>query len=158
MQDHMKQRLIGAITIMSLAVIFLPVIFDGSGNSRLPDIKLDIPARPELIIDQHLEDLPKRGEENIKHYYGEIDLQSFGSGWVAQTGIFADRDSANKHIFELLQHGYKATFRELKNNSGTQYIVEIGPHEHKKVIEDMAQNIKQAMSIEVSVKERTVTR
>ena len=153
MQDHVKQRLIGAITIISLAVIFLPLIFDGSGDSDLPGVKLDVPARPQLIFDQHFTGLPA-GEGGVKQLREEIDLRNLNGGWVVQTGIFDDEDSAKAQVIELLRHGYKAR-RTIVNDAGApKFVVEVGPERDKLLMADLAQRIEEDLKIAVTVKEQ----
>ena len=43
----MKQRLVGAIVLVALAVIFLPMLLDGSGRPEQVDVRMDIPEEPE---------------------------------------------------------------------------------------------------------------
>ena len=47
MEPQLKQRLVGIAVIFSLAVIFLPMILDGSGQQR-KSFEIEVPARPEL--------------------------------------------------------------------------------------------------------------
>jgi DedD protein len=47
MDQNTKQRLVGITVIFALAVIFLPMILDGSGVKRKP-LKVDIPASFQL--------------------------------------------------------------------------------------------------------------
>ena len=63
MNEAMKQRLVGAIVLGCLAIIFLPILLDGEGvtptamNTSIPDSPpfpepLEIePQRPEIISD-----------------------------------------------------------------------------------------------------------
>lgn len=44
MNDQLKQRLVGAIVLVSLAVIILPEIFKGDGNAL---VDKDVPAEPD---------------------------------------------------------------------------------------------------------------
>ena len=50
MDQQLKQRLVGAAVIFSLAVIFLPMLLDGSGN-RGRMLKNEIPSAP--VIDSY---------------------------------------------------------------------------------------------------------
>lgn len=43
----MKQRLVGAVVLVALAVIFLPMLLDGSGQSGPRDVAIDIPDQPQ---------------------------------------------------------------------------------------------------------------
>lgn len=47
LESILKQRLVGAIVLVALAVIFLPMLLDGSGRSGPRDVAIDIPERPE---------------------------------------------------------------------------------------------------------------
>jgi len=47
MDGAVKQRLVGAAVLVVLAVIFLPMVFDGADDRRSESIDLDIPAEPE---------------------------------------------------------------------------------------------------------------
>jgi DedD protein len=48
MDKVLKQRLIGASILIALAVIFLPMLFDGGEEERAPrQLALDLPERPE---------------------------------------------------------------------------------------------------------------
>ncbi len=43
----LKQRLVGAIVLVALAVIFLPMLLDGSGQSGPRDIAIELPPEPQ---------------------------------------------------------------------------------------------------------------
>lgn len=43
----MKQRVVGAIVLVALAVIFLPMLLDGSGRPGRVDLEVEIPEEPE---------------------------------------------------------------------------------------------------------------
>lgn len=47
MESTLKQRLVGAIVLVALAVIFLPMLLDGSGQSGPRDVAIDIPEQPQ---------------------------------------------------------------------------------------------------------------
>lgn len=48
MNKQIKQRLIGAVVLVSLAVIFIPMLLDGGTNSTMPRFGSNIPAQPEF--------------------------------------------------------------------------------------------------------------
>jgi len=43
----LKQRVVGAIVLVALAVIFLPMLLDGSGRPDRVDMSVEIPAEPD---------------------------------------------------------------------------------------------------------------
>ncbi len=47
MQQRHKQRLVGAVVILALAVIFLPMILRGPVEHRSLDVAVDVPPRPD---------------------------------------------------------------------------------------------------------------
>ena len=47
MDPALKQRLVGAVVLVALAVIFLPMLLDGSGAREQLDEEIAIPEKPE---------------------------------------------------------------------------------------------------------------
>lgn len=47
MNEKLKQRLVGAIVLVSLAVIFIPMMLDGGESSSMPMFGSNIPDRPD---------------------------------------------------------------------------------------------------------------
>lgn len=48
MEQRHKQRLIGAVVVVALAVIFLPMVLQGPVDRGTTDMAMDIPPRPEV--------------------------------------------------------------------------------------------------------------
>lgn len=51
MEERLKQRLVGAVVLVSLAVVFVPILFDmpGETNGEMPtDLISEIPERPQV--------------------------------------------------------------------------------------------------------------
>ncbi len=53
MNEKLKQRLVGAVVLVSLAVIFIPMMLDGGERSSMPMFGSNIPEKP----DYHFEPL-----------------------------------------------------------------------------------------------------
>jgi cell division septation protein DedD len=59
MDSSLKQRLVGAIVLIALAVIFLPMLVKGPApDSGVSDVSLEIPAQPGGTGDSATRDLP----------------------------------------------------------------------------------------------------
>jgi DedD protein len=58
MDMSLKQRLIGAIVLIALAVIFVPMLLDGSGHKEQIAMGLNIPPEPEFKFEEPLPSLP----------------------------------------------------------------------------------------------------
>ena len=63
MNERMKQRLVGAVVLVSLAVIFIPMLLDGGDEGGMPMFGSNIPEQP----DYHFEplDIPLEPVEPI---------------------------------------------------------------------------------------------
>lgn len=47
MNEHMKQRLVGAAVLVSLAVIFIPMLLDGGEKGGMPVFGSNVPEKPD---------------------------------------------------------------------------------------------------------------
>jgi len=67
METTLKQRLIGAAVIIALAVIFVPMILDGSGRQESVALNMEVPPEPTFTFESDLPDAKKLDElEPIK--------------------------------------------------------------------------------------------
>jgi len=57
METTLKQRLIGAAVIIALAVIFVPMILDGSGRQESVTLNMENPPEPTFTFDSDLPDI-----------------------------------------------------------------------------------------------------
>lgn len=48
MNQQIKQRLVGAAVLVSLAVIFIPMLLDGGNHSSIPRFGSNVPSQPEF--------------------------------------------------------------------------------------------------------------
>ncbi|MEG2939974.1 MAG: SPOR domain-containing protein [Thermomonas sp.] len=59
MDTSLKQRLVGAVVLVALAVIFLPMLVKGPApDSGVSDVPLDVPAEPDAADGMVTQDLP----------------------------------------------------------------------------------------------------
>lgn len=77
MDDGLKQRLIGALVLIAIAVIFLPSLFSGEHGRRL-DTRTQIPPAPEtkvVVIEQPkpIADMPKAPKPEAMYQLLEED-------------------------------------------------------------------------------------
>lgn len=55
-EDRLKQRLVGAVVLVALAVIFIPMLLSGGRNMEMPVFGSNVPDRSEKIKNiQHLD-------------------------------------------------------------------------------------------------------
>lgn len=58
MDDRLKRRLVGAVVLIALGVIFIPMILDGSGRSSRLSMDVEIPPAPVYEVPDRLPPLP----------------------------------------------------------------------------------------------------
>ena len=61
----LKQRLVGAVVLIALAVIFLPMLLDGSGRSGHVSMEMEIPPEPAYDVPSRLPPLPEPESEPV---------------------------------------------------------------------------------------------
>ena len=168
MDDGLKQRLVGALVLTGLAVIFLPSLFkrddviavdDSSRIPPSPDVKpivIPEPTRPENIAPAPPPEQAFQPEEEtpppspvVTETAEPPDLDSTGiaEAWTVQVASFAEPERAKKLKDELLATDYKSYLRVLKTDKGEVTRVFIGPH----IDRQTALVIKQKVDEELSV-------
>lgn len=90
MKEATKQRIVGTVVLLALALIFLPIIFDGNGSyqapvaSRIPDppvipvLPEPEPSRPQIIADEvepaeATEETASAGTDAVQDAPAEVD-------------------------------------------------------------------------------------
>ena len=60
MEQHIKQRLLGTVVLVSIAVIVLPLLLDGEGYRTMQSIEVDMPQKPPFEYRQEGFTIPLR--------------------------------------------------------------------------------------------------
>lgn len=167
MNSITKQRVVGALVLIALAVIIIPLVFDFSEkhlvdtHSLIPEmpqiepIVVSEPVRPEGIA-------PAKPDDEIFQFGVEDPAQSeslddespslaadgLPVSWVLQVGSFKNKEAAEKLVVALNQDGYKSFLRKKSGANGQLSQVFVGPKVlKKKLIEE-----KTAIDIKYKVK------
>lgn len=80
MEQHLKQRILGAVVIVSLAAVFLPIVFDGEGYQQLSRVDLDAPLTPRISFDQSFPELRDPKVVSTREQISVQDLASTARG------------------------------------------------------------------------------
>lgn len=148
--NNLKQRIVGALVLIALAIIFIPLVFDFSGSRQvdtgsqippMPDIKAETvpePVKPENIT-------PAKSDEDIFQFGVETKEQGSALNeeapkledglpvsWVLQIGSFRDKSAADTLVKQLLNDGYQAFIRVTKKDGANLSRVFVGPKVLKK--------------------------
>ena len=169
----LKYRIVGAAVLLSLAVIFVPMVLDGSGQKSVTKVDLDIPPEPTLIFSDELEqqvqtpapeytqsspdknqvksDLAKNVvPENVVDKSVKPELLS----WVVQVGAFGEESKAVALQETLVKSGYDVVIDHSSNNDKTIYRVKVGPV----ISQDKATKLQNRLRKELKLESAFVTR
>jgi DedD protein len=110
MDQNTKQRLVGITVIFALAVIFLPMILDGSGVQR-ETLTVDIPVSFEL-------DENPEFEQKIVELHASVDgLPTIHSGFIDEQSVVIDERVGGE--VEALAELNKSKSDQAKNRTET---------------------------------------
>ena len=168
----MKQRVIGALVLIALVVILLPMLLNFDGEYTV-DSRSQIPARPGIVPIEI--PLPKRvaehkGTKNADQMFrfndsrqeaksrveSGVTLREETSGltgegvpksWILQVGSFVEADKAKLLTEGLLDDHYRAYSRRSTTDSGSIYRVYVGPKISKKDMLDEKTAIEQKYKV-----------
>jgi DedD protein len=147
----MKQRLVGAIVLGCLSIIFIPILLDGEGvrspetrsniptPSAIPVVPAFEPVRPIVLADTEEINIPVPEleidnsearvsfEENLPDEIPQLSTTGIPKSWSVRLASFGDAGNAEALLNRLLQNGYKAYSRLLDSSQGVLTAVYIGP-------------------------------
>ncbi len=143
MDDGLKQRIIGAIVLLAIAVIFIPVMFDKERIAPV-DKKTKIPSAPHMEIDSI--EPPKKiivseqaksaaeifvpDDEILVDQTPEkpsINKKGVPNSWVIQAASFLHQKHAEEFRDRLVTDGYLAFTRDVETEKGKMVRVYVGP-------------------------------
>ncbi len=175
MDSTLKYRIVGATVLLSLAVIFIPMILDGSGQESVTKIDMEMPPEPTLVFSDELdgqvqtpapehtysgEDAEARHNDTdaanniVPEVVVKADTKSELLSWVVQVGAFGEKQKALNMQKQLVDAGYDALV-EVGSNKGKDYFrVKVGPV----ISQDEATKIRDALRKKMKLEAAFVTR
>jgi len=142
MNQALKQRLVGAVVLVALAVIFLPALFNGGRPKQLDTLK-DVPPMPvvtSLVVQEPtrpkgiaqdsavpasemyaMEPKPTNAIEKIHQVTQSVvssgqpsnNKKGIPNAWVLQVGVFSEATKAEALKKSLQAKGYRAFTRTI---------------------------------------------
>lgn len=143
LDDGLKQRLIGAIVLLSLTVIFLPVVFDREPIEPV-DRSSQIPPPPEIFTVDIIEpentepvDMAPAPEQmyvpdeskpvSLNSEPAGLDDRGVPRSWVLQVASFHQAEHAENLRAKLVEKGFPAYVRKVQIQQQTSTRVLVGP-------------------------------
>ena len=165
MDQKLKQRLTGAVVLVSLAVIFVPVILEGPRDEwaprdhtipEPPDLGYSEPAELPLPMPVPAGGKPQHGGDDaaipatvpeppaapaprpvVKAPTPTSEIQSLATGWYVQVGSFSKTDNADRLRDRLRAAGQPAHRQAVKTGQVTGYRVLVGPSKTRPLAEKL---------------------
>jgi len=155
-EKALKQRLTGAIILVILGVIFIPLLLDGAGHHARFSKDVDIPPEPVIKIKswEELKEIPANGSlvsiqsEKVAKPKStpakpakKISKPSINA-WALQLGSFSQQTNALVLRDQLRAKGYRAFVEKSGKSGKTSFKVRVGPDLDRSKIEKIAKKLK----------------
>jgi len=166
MEQPLKQRLIGATIVISLAVIFVPM-FIGNEPQYVETVLIEIPDAPESLESKILP-LPEQSNDIM----AEVKISKnqpvkvikpkipnppkqktveVPNSWVIQMGSFSDKKNADNMAEQLKVAGYQAFVEKASVNNNEIFRVRVGPELSKESADRMSIKILKEQGVEKAI-------
>ena len=156
MEAHLQQRIVGAIVLVTLGVIFIPALLDGSGykSRQVQNIKVKekpvfpplnqktvkpVPTPVEKIKTAQLEAQKADPKQPAKK-----PIKSF----ALQVGTFDSNENAEKMRNQMRKAGYTAFVHKSTSKGKASYRVRIGPELERSVLDKIKADLKKSKKID----------
>jgi DedD protein len=159
METQLQQRIVGAIVLVTLGVIFIPALLDGSGyrSRQVQDIEIkDKPEFPPLsqkklkpVVTPLTEikvEQDKALKADVKKPHKKV-IKSF----ALQVGTFSSNENAEKLRNTLRKAGYTTFVHKSVSKGKTSYKVRVGPELERSVLEKWKKALKKSHKIDAYV-------
>ena len=156
MEAPLKQRIVGAIVLVTLGVIFIPALLDGSGYKSRQVQDIEIKEKPDFppLSNKRVEPVPTPIDD-IKKQQSKVlaadpkkphkqPIRSF----ALQVGTFGSNENAMKLQNQLHKAGYTTFIHKTVSKDKTSYKVRIGPELERSKLDKIKVKIKKSHKID----------
>jgi DedD protein len=162
MEEGLKKRLIGAAVLASLAVIFVPMLFEDP-PARPPPLP-PLPEQPPLqdFASEMLREevpavtplAPPAAEDDDTTEVASVKPRTGLSAWVVQVGSFSSRENAEKLVARLREAKLPTPDPELVDIRGERYYrVRVGPVIERSEAEGMLEQVNSIAKTKAQVRQ-----
>ena len=165
MDAKLKQRMVGAVILTSLAIILLPLLLDGTEENRV-SIANTIPAPPKIdlrditvqSVMRKIEQMEQASEARLpKEVVDEtnydaapdhiLDKNQLPVNWSLQIASFQNENNATRLRAQLRGQNYRSYILHANTNDGETYRVFVGPSSSKETLVQMNQKIEAKLKL-----------
>ena len=141
MNENLKNRIVGVAIIIALAVIIIPMLFQGTGQKALKF--KEIKNQEEIVFkySEEVEELYQDKSLNIKTIKNNLDTKiinykdlknkkdnnSSTKKWIIKVGSYSKKLNAEKQIQNLSDKKHQSFIMKSEKDNKIFYSVNIGP-------------------------------
>lgn len=155
----MQQRLLGAILLVALGVIFIPVFLDGSGFKSRQGRSIEMPAEPEFpplseirlkpVVPTRIKEEPAPSTvKKPESRKPKTELKQPVKAFALQVSTVTIKNNAYSLRDKLRKSGYSAYVETRTRNGKTSYRVRIGPELDKSRLEQMKKTLSKEQGLD----------
>jgi len=152
----LQQRIVGAIVLVTLGVIFIPALLDGSGykSRQVQDVEVkDKPEFPPLSqkklkpVSTPIEQIKKQQGEARSADPKKVHENKIRS-FALQVGTFGSNENAEKMRNKMRKQGYAAYVQKSSDKGKSSYKVRIGPELERSILDKLKKDLKKSHKID----------
>ncbi|MCC6206642.1 MAG: SPOR domain-containing protein [Gammaproteobacteria bacterium] len=158
-RPNLQHRLVGALVLIALAVIVVPLVLDFDAEQLHLSARDNIPEQPR---DFHIEEVPLAtsgdavppGDAEPAASASSTEPPAAGrpAAWVVQAGSFSSEENARALRDQLRAKGYKAVFIDREVVDGKPVLrVRIGPEMERARSEQVREKVARDMKLNAVV-------
>ncbi|MGB1239022.1 MAG: SPOR domain-containing protein [Pseudomonadales bacterium] len=147
----MKKQIVGALALIFIVIVFLPLFFTGDGYTER-HLDSVIPERPKTQTFENISPVLKPLQETVEvapasaptQDTPQLDTEGVPVAWTLQLASFRDESNARALRKQLLKAGHKVYTRA----SGDIVKVYVGPELQKKRLEVLKAGLKNEFGLD----------
>jgi len=159
MEAPLQQRIVGAIVLVTLGVIFIPALLDGSGYKSRQVQDIEIKEKPKFppLTQKKVKPIPTPLQDNKKAQLKQqkADTKPLHKkpikSFALQVGTFTGNENAEKMRDQMRKAGYSAFVHKSKVKGKITYKVRIGPELERSVLDKIKADLKKSKKIDAYV-------
>ena len=145
--NGLKQRIIGALVLVSLAVIFVPMMFDEPHSERETST-IQIPEEPPFPeVEMPEPETTEPPEYQQKKPASAEFTRSLDGAWVVQLGSFGSAENARRLREQVRERGYSSHLQSVTRGDVELTRVFSGPFAEKAEAERAKQALDKAFGL-----------
>lgn len=159
MEAPLQQRIVGAIVLVTLGVIFIPALLDGSGYKSRQVQDIEVKEKPEFppLKQKQVKPVPTPLEKNKQD---QVKVQKADPvqahkkpirSFALQVGTFGSDENAKKMRDKMRASGYTAFVHKSTSKGKTSYKVRIGPELEQSVLEKIKADLKKTQKVDAYI-------